>query len=799
MLTALRPLVRSPRFTLLAIGIIALGIGACATVFSLYDSLLLSPRVGIVDESRVVDIGRTQDGAGFDNFSYLDFQDYRTQNSTFSDVAGVDFSPNPAGLTVGTEAQNANLQWVSPNLLPLLGTRLAAGRHFTTGESPHAEIIISHRLWQRRFHAAPDTVGRSVLLNRTPVTIVGIAEPGFTGPTILAADVWVPLPFLPVLEPGSTALTARAGSFIVALGRLRPAVTLAQARADLTIIAQRLSAAYPASHRARGVAVMPSSRLPGEMSQIAGAFLGILGLLAVLTLLVAGANLAGLMLARGAVRQREFAVRSALGADRARLVRALLAEHLALFVAGGAAGGLLCLWLVDAVRALVPSLPVDVELAIRVNPAAFAFVVALSLIVGFAFSLGPALSNSRFDLLAVLRRGEQPAGGARVFSLRGLFLVIQLTLSLALLTTAATLTRSLWQLARQSPGFDSRRVEFIQVDLSTAGLTTRTGPLFLDQLLASARELPGVTHAALTVAIPLDGAGHGFGRLRLPSTPESEPGIRTDWNLTSPGYFATLGIPLVHGRDFTSTDTATTPLVGIVNETLARRLWPDQSPLGQTLLNQDRQPITIIAVARDAKYRAAGETPRPHFYAPIAQLYHRRPSLLVKSRDDHSLLPALRALVHSLQPALPIYHAQSLTAATAVGLMPQRIAAGAALGAGLLALLLAATGVYGVTLYWATTRTREFGLRVALGATRRNLLALALHGSLRLAAVAIVFGLAAAFALTLLLNSLFGGITADSRIYTATALVFAVLVTLAAWLPARHAARVDPMVALRAE
>jgi predicted permease len=796
---SLRTLLKSPRYTLLAVGIIALGTGACAAVFSLFDSLMLSPRAGLAQESRLVDVGRTQDGAGFDNFSYPDFSDYRTQNSTFVDLAAIDFSPNPAGLTAGSEAQSANLQWVSANLFSVLGTRFAAGRSFIADDKTHPEVVLSHRYWQRRFASAPDVVGRSVLLNGTPVTIVGVAEPGFTGPTVLAADVWAPLPLLEILDPGNTTLKSRTASFIVAIGRLKPGVTVAQAQLDLGLIAGRIAAAFPDSHRGRGVAVQPSSRLPGEMRQMADVFLGILGLLSLLTLLVASANIAGLMLARGAARQREFAVRSALGADRARLIRTLLAEHVALFAASGAIGSLVCLWLVDSFRALVPALPVDLDLNLRTNPAVFAFVLALSLLVGVVFSLGPALGSSRFDLLTVLRRSEQPAGGARVFSLRGLFLVIQLTLSLALLTTAGMLTRSLWQLAHRDPGFDSRRVEFVQFDLATAGLNDRSGPVFLGQLLAATRNLPAVARAAFTVAIPLDGNGFGFGGLFLPGAAKDAPGIRTDWNLVSPDYFATLGIPLLQGRDFTAADAPGKPRVGIVNETLARQLWPGRSALGETLLNDEGQPVQIIAVARDAKYRSAGEAPRAHFYAPLSQNYFRRPSLIVKTRDDATVVPVLRELVHRLQPNLPIYHAQNLAAATAAGLMPQRIAAGAALGTGLLALILAATGVYGVTFYWTTLRTREFGVRTALGATPRNLLVLALSGSLRLALVATLFGLAAAFALGQVVNSLFGGVTPDPLVFAATALIFTALITLAAWLPASRATKVDPTTALRAE
>lgn len=797
-MNSLRQFTQSPRYSLLAVALIGIGIGACTAVFSLFDSLILRDRPGIVDGDRLADLGRTVDGAGFDNFSYLDYLDYRDRNSTFEDLAALDYSPTPVGLSVDRDAQSAHLQWVSANYFKVLDTRFAAGRGFRADEPLAPEIVLSHRYWQRRFQGDPGAVGRSVLLNGVEAVIVGIAEPGFTGSTILTADVWAPVTLLGTINPGNTTLQRRLASLLVAIGRLKPGVTLEQAQADLSVIARAIAQAHPDTHASRGVAVAPSGRFVGQLRQMAPLFLGILGLLAGLILLVAGANIAGLMLARGVLRQREFAVRSALGADRARLLRQLLAEHLVLFAAGGAVGIVVCLWLVDAFAGLVPGLPMPLELAVSVSPAVFAFAFGFSLLVGLLFSLGPALSSSRFDLLTVLRRGEQPPGGRR-FSLRSAFLVLQLTFSLALLVTAGALAKSLLRLTQQDPGFDPRRVEFAQVDLATAGLNRQTSPVFLDTLLAAAQELPALESAAYTVAIPLDGAGHGFGRLTLPENRDGSS-VRTDWNLVSPDYFSTLKIPLVQGRAFLPTDRAGMPLVGIVNETLARQLWPGQDAVGQVLLNAEGRPVEIVGVARDAKYRYLGESPRNHFYAPLAQVYTPRISLIYRTRSDASAAPDVRALVRQLQPNLPVYHTQDLTTAGAASLLPQRIAAGSALTAGVLALILAALGVYGVTLYWTAARTREFGVRVALGATRRHLVLLALGSSFRLGALAAVLGLAAAFGLGQVIRSLFTGVqAADPLLFALGAAFFLALVLLAAWFPARRAARVDPMTALRAE
>jgi predicted permease len=689
------------------------------------------------------------------------------------------------------------MAWVSNNYFGVTGTRFALGRAFTQTEEVLGEVILSHRFWMKRFNGDPTVIGRNVVVNNHPVTIIGVTEPGFTGSTVLAPEIWAPFTMMKLLDPRSQVTEGRPFSVVMALGRLKPGITVEQAQADLARVAARLAKEFPDSHRERGVAVARSSRFPGETRLYASAFIGVLGLLTLLGALVASANIAGLMLAHGAVRQREFAVRTALGADRRRLVRDLLLEQLSCFGAGGLGGAFLCLWLVDLLRTAVPRLPVPVELDLSVNPGALAFAIGFSLVLGLLFSVGPALNSSRFNLVAALRQQEQPSG-ARIFGLRGLFLILQLSLSLALLTAAAGLTKSLWCVAHRSPGFDTDRVELVEVDLRNAGFTEETGRQFLDQLVASARNLPGVESAATTVAIPLSGGGFSFGPL-FPDAARKQPPAIADWNLVSPDYFATMSIPLVRGRDFKPSDRAGAPLVGIVNETFARVTWPGQNAIGQFLYNGEGKPIEIVGVARDSKYRSVGEAPRLHFYAPAAQNYFFRQALLVKSRDRTSLLPRVQELLHQLQPNLPIHNAQSLGEAVALGTAPQRIAASVALAAGLLALVLAATGIYGATLFWVAHRTREFGVRAALGAAPRSLLRLALSGSLRITAVATVLGLAGAFGLLQILNSLFGGISAELSLFAVCAALFAALALAASLMPARRAARVDPLIALRAE
>lgn len=798
--SSFRSLLKARGFTLLAVLTIALGLGATTAVFSVVDSLTLQRRPGLADEKSLVDVGRTRKGAGFDNFGWLDFVDYQRQNTVFTDLAAARFGYAPAGLAVDGDAQNAHVQMVSSNYFSVLGTRFATGRNFTPGEGPAAEIVLSHRYWQRRFQGDPGVIGRSVLYNNTPVTVVGVTEPGFDGTSIVLVDFWAPFQLLETLDPGSQLLRKRGNAFLMAIGRLKPGVTLAAARAEMSVLAQRIEQENPETHKGLGIACQPTSRFPGEMGL--GLAIGSTALFALtgLTLAVACANVAGLLLARGAARRRELAVRTALGATRGRLVAQLLTEYLLLFLAGGLAGAFVAVWLVSLFAAALPSLPVAISIEPAVHPLALLFCLGCALLAGLVFGLAPALNATRFDVLGGLRSADQPAGG-RIFTLRHAFLIVQLSLSLALIATGGLLVKALGKAALTHPGFEAARVDFIHFDFQAGGLTKQTGPAFSEELLQRAVALPGVESAAWSVAIPLEGSNRSFHDLWPAGKPRDRgTDIETDWNLISADYFATLGIPLLAGRVFTAGDTAQATRVAIVNETFARRIWPGQSAVGQTLVNDEGQTIEVVGVARDAKYRSLGDGPRSHIYVPIAQLYHADRSLFLKMRDGRPSLPQVRAILAQIRPGQPIAYAQSLESFALTSLLPYRIASAVAVGAGVLSLLLAAMGVYGSTLYWATRWTREFGVRLALGSTRAQLVLLVLRGSLTVAALATALGLLAAVGLGQVIRAfLFGAPSADPLVLLAASGFFLALVTLTAWLPARRATRVDPMVALRAE
>ena len=705
LLARLRSLFKARAFTPLAVITIALGLGATTAVFSVVDALLLSPRPGIADESALVDFGASRRGGPADNFDWPAYLDFRAQNHVFTDVAAAGLRAESAGFAVDGQAENAFVQWTSPNYFAVLGTRMAAGRDFTPTEAPTPEIVLSHRYWQRRFQGAPEVIGRTVLFNGAPVMVVGITEPGFAGNGLLAADFWAPYPLVEILDPASKLLRNRGNAILLGLARLKPGVTLAQARAELAVLAQGLEKAYPESYRDRGVAVTPSSRLPGEIHLAVTVGSTALLTLTGLALAVVCTNVAGLLLARGSARRRELCVRGALGATRRDLLVQLLTETLLLFLVGGLAGAVVAGWLISVFNAsLLPSLPVLLSVAPAFNPLGFAFCLGVALVAGLVFGLGPAIHATRFDLFTALRDGDQAGGSGRFLSLRNVFLLIQLALSLALLTTSGLLVGALARTARTDPGFQTAQVEMVSFDLRAGGLTGATGPAFLADFLPRVAALPSVASAAWSAAIPLDGGRRGYGSVWTPTTERTrENEIRTDWNLISPAYFATLGIPLVTGRDFAPTDLAGAERVAIVNETFARSLWPGQSALGQTLINDEGLPVTIVGVARDVKYQSLSEEAHNHLYVPCAQVYDRRLTLFVKTRDAGTALPKIRALLAQTLPGLPIARTQSLESAAASSLLPYRVASAVAAGAGGLSLLLAGMGVYGSTLYWGVS------------------------------------------------------------------------------------------------
>ena len=809
-----RLLRKSPIFTLTAAMSLAVGIGANTAIFSLVNAILLKARPGIQQPERLVDVGRARDGRGFDNSSYPNYVDLRDQAESFAGLAAYRLEPtamslrDPEGIA-NAEAERVYVTTVSENFFSVLGTTAAAGRLFGPGDDAqalvHPTMVLSYALWERNYNRDPGVVGRTVLVNGTEATVVGVAEDHFRGTNFVRPDAWLPIGSFPIFNGSGGApglLAERRGVWLMLAGRLQPGATQPQAQAELATIAAQLENAYPDSNRGMTWRVAPSSLVPMAIRGPITGFLGLLMTIVALVLLIACVNLVGVLVARSTTRRREVAVRLAIGASRGRLMRQLVTETLLLFGLGCGAGLFVAHGLLRLLAGATGALPFPVALDLAPDARVLLFTILLTLVSGLLSGLLPALQSARADLVTGLKddAGRLVFKGVRV---RGVLLVGQVALSCVLILAAALLARSLQQAAEIDPGFDASGVDVVALDLTMGGYAGDAAAVFTGQVMDRVRNLPGVTHAALTRVIPLTGDSMRFGRIALPGEDLQREAIQADWNVVSPGYFDTLRVPVVRGRAFTDADGPDTPRVAIVNQTFAQRVWGDADPIGQRLALESfgtTSQLTIVGLARDSKYRTLGERPMSFIYVPLAQQFDSRMSLLVRTAGGATAIPEVRSALRDLNANLPVVRAERLADATAIALVPQRIAAALAAGLGIVGLLLAAVGIYGVTAFTVAQRTREIGLRVALGADRAQVLRMVLRQGLVLAALGVGLGLASGAAASRLLSSwLYGAGPADVLAYAAVGALFLVISTIASYLPARRAARINPLIALRVD
>ncbi|MDF2773545.1 MAG: permease [Geminicoccaceae bacterium] len=804
---AIRALGRSPLFALVSVLSIAIGVGATTGIATLANAFLLRPPPGVGHPERVVTVGSTREGQGFDNFSYPNFVDYRASARSLAGLAAIRFDPQAASLSGPSGGEPVQMAAASGNLFEVLEARPALGRFFTMDEdrAPGASpvVVLSHRFWERRFEADSSIVGNAIVLNGSPFTVLGVAAERFQGPFVVAPDLWVPLTASTLLGTSAGSFESRRSVWLMGIGRLAPEVGIGQAQAELSAIAARLAQQYPNENKGRGLAVMPASLFPGDMRSMIAAFLGLLLAVAGLVLVIATTNVAGMLLARASARRREIAVRLALGASRGQLVMQLVVESLLVFVAAGAAGLLLAKWLVSGLMALVPRLPVPLAVDVQLDWRVLAFALVVSLVTGLVAGVVPALQSTRPDLVPALKSDTGGTATKQRLRLRSTLLVAQIAFSTLLLVVGGLFARTLTRARSIDPGFDPRGVYVASLDLDLANYDSTAGRRLAEAMLERARAIPGVRSAALSTMLPLDGGGLGLGRIEVAGRepPAGQQGWREDWNVVTPGYFATMGIPLVRGRDFAARDQAGAGDVAILNEAFAAALFAGQDPVGRTVMNENRV-VTVIGVARNAKYRTLGETPRNFIYVPLSQRYMGRTSLLVKTAPGAaaSVAAPIRRLVQDVDARLPILRQQTLEEQTATSLFPQRVALYVSGGLGTVALLLALLGIYGVTAFSVSQRTREIGVRVALGAQRSHVLGLVLRQGVVLAAVGVLVGSLAAFGATrLIANLLYDVPPTDIVAFGGAAIALGLAAVAASWVPARKAAAVDPIIALRSE
>jgi predicted permease len=810
----LRLLWRSPSFSLLAIASLGLGIGATTAIFSVIHALVLTP-LPVTEPGRLVAI-YTSDFSGppLGSSSYADSVDFAAGTPALDGLAGI-AGPLPLTLTEGGASERVTGELVSPNYFDVLGVSAARGRVFSASEASQPDqaglVVLSHRFWLRRFGGQPSIVGRSLTVNGQPLTVVGIASPSYPGMLRgIVNDVFIPLTAEPRFNPTSQRLTSRGSRGLILVGRLRPGASIEQARAQLALVAGQLQSAYPAAwtdvqNQRRRVTVLPESalRIPFRMGRSVSAFLAVLLGTVGLVLLVACANVAGLLVARGTARRHEVAVRLALGAGRWRVVRQLLAESTGLAACSGLAGVLIAWWTLAWLTSVRPPIPAPVSIDAPLSWPVLAFAAGLAVATGFAFGLAPALASTRVPVLAALQRQLVTIGRLRRLSLRNLLVVSQVALSLLLLIVGGLFVRSLQRAAGIDTGYDTRNVVVANVDVSMlVGRDAERGRAVIAAVLERMRVLPGVTHASFAQVVPLSMEGGRRSMTPEGYTRREGEDMEVPYNAVSPGYLDTVGVRVTRGRDFTADDREGGEPVIIVSEGFAAKYFPGQDPLTRRVSTGGTQApwARVVGVVSDTKYMSLADEARPIIFLPFAQHYRPDVRFHVKSPLGADLGSAVRQAVREAAPGLPVLTLSTLEERTSIAVLPQRLAAYLLGSLGTLALVLAAMGLYGVLAQLVAQRTREIGIRAALGASRRSITGLVVADGAALVAVGLGIGFAGAVGVTRVLGSFLHGVSAlDPPAFAAAWLVLCAAAGLAMLVPVRRARAGAPATALRYE
>ena len=806
---ALRLLWANPVFTAIAAVSVAIGIGTETSVFTIANALLRFAPPGVADPARLVDIGQALDlPVGMNPASYPDYLDIRRRTTTLDHVYAHPLFPVTVNLATKDGAEDVLGDVVTTNYFAALGAHAAAGRVFSPDESdqPGASpvAVLSHRYWTRRFGASREIVGQTVRVNRYPVTVVGVAPEGFHGNTVIGVDLWVPMSVATFVSRATPeTLEARNGGWVVLGARLKPGVSVAQASQDLDGIDRALRTEYPDKRYGRGLRLLSASPL-ADKSPLAAAAVLLLAAIASIVLTIACANIAGLLLIRGAGRRREMAMRLAIGAGRGRLVRQLLTETAVLFVLGAAGGVALARLLSTLAVSVLSTLPIAIHLSVAIDWRALLFAGGLALVAALVAGLTPALHASKVDVSTVLK--DEAQGSSPRFRARLVFVVAQLALSFLLIAVGGLFARALSQASSASSGFDSRDVEVGSIDTTAGGFTNVTGLLFARDAVTRVRELPGVAAVSIARVLPYANEGFGFG-LSLPGAVPA-PGQPSDsggsGNIVEPGYFNAMRIPFVAGRDFTDQDAAGTPLVAIVDDVAARRFWPGGDPIGQRIVmngaGETGTVLQVIGVVREVPYRSLSFGSVPFVYLPLRQHYSPQMALIVRATSGSRVGESVRKAVATMNPQTPAIAMRPLDEIIATNLLPQRLVAVVAGGLGIGGILLAAIGIYGVTAYSVTQRTREMAIRAALGAGRGQLVRLVLWQGVWLTSVGLVVGVILAGIAGQVLSLLLVGVSPIDPLTFLVSIVLCGSVSLAAcYVPVHRALRVAAAQALRAE
>jgi putative ABC transport system permease protein len=797
---SIRMLVKNRGFAAVALLALTLGIGINTAVFSVVNAVLVRP-LPYPNPSQLAAIWGVseRDGKDRQSLSYRDFEDFRDQTQTLAQVAVYD----QAGiiLTEGDEPEAIDGLFVTSDLFPLLGVSPSMGRAFTSDEdkvgAPRV-VVISHNLWERRFNSDPDIIGKEIQLSTRPYTIIGVMPAGFRFPADTSKTDFI-MPFAPV---NADALARRGVRSFRIAARLKPEVTIEQASAEINTISHSLAQQYPETNALNtAIAVSMREEIVGDVEPSLILLLAAVGFV----LLIACANVANLLLARATSRQKEIAIRTAVGASRSRIIRQLLTESFVLALAGGLLGLLAALWSIDLlIAAGLANIPRINEVSL--DGRVFGFTMAVSIFTGLIFGLVPAIGASKPDLNETLKEGGRSSTEGRHRNrLRGLLVISEVALSLVLLVGAGLLIKSFVKLSEVKLGFDTDNVLAVQIAPPRAKYPNpQDGANFFQQVIARTNELPGVESAGVVNMLPLSGSNMAitFTIEGRPVPPGQEPGA--SFRKVSTDYFRAMGIPVLQGRVFTERDTKDAPHVIIINETFARRYLPGELPLGKRIIIGDDNPppCEIVGVVGDIRHMGQDAEPAPEYYIPNLQDPARYMYLVARtsSPDSASMIAAVRSAIKQVNKNqyIPQVHTMNeMLAETVAGRRFSMMLVGAFAS---VALILAAVGIYGVISYSVTQRTHELGIRMALGAQTSDVLRLVIVQGLSLAIVGVAIGLVAAFALTRLMSGLLFGVSAtDPLTFAVISLILTGVALVACFVPARRAAKVDPIVALRYE
>jgi macrolide transport system ATP-binding/permease protein len=804
---SVRSLLKNPGLTLAAVLSLGLGIGANTTIFTWVQAVLFRP-IPLAADPSTIRIAAMENREGQSrSWSYPNFTDFRDR-ATLMDVIAQD---DPTfSIAVDDTAERSWGGLVSGNYFDVMGIRPVAGRFFTVKDDVtpggHPVAVISHSLWQRRFAGDPSVIGKQVTINNAPITIIGVTPEGFIGSFMgVSASAWVPMAMQREMMGGDR-MNQRGNGWFQAIVRLKPGVSAEQAQAEATSIMAQLEQEYKNFNEGRRLRIVQTWEAPFGAATVLTPILAVLSILVALVLVIACANVANLLLSKAVSRRREIALRLSLGASRMRLVRQLLTESLLLAMVAGLAGVFMAYWTMDVIMAFVPPVDMPIDLGLRMDSGTLLFALVVSMVTGVVFGLAPALQASGSQTMHALKEEGRSGGGGRTSGrLRNALVVAQVAVCLVLLVGATLFLRSFIAAQSLSPGFEPDGVVTASMDMFPSGYTGERNREFQRRALEAVTAVPGVRSAAWGTRLPLGFGGNSSTSIGVEGyVPRENEEIVISYTTVGPNYFATMGIPMRQGREYAATDTAESARVIVINESLARRYWPEGKALGGRIRMGGQNIYEVVGIAADSKYASINERPLPQLFMPLSRSEVSTLRLFVRAAGDPSPMVAeVRNAIRGIDPALPVYDARTLNEHMQVAVFAQRMAANLLGAMGVLALLLAAIGLYGVMAYAVSQRTQELGIRLALGASPSSLLSMIVGQGMKLTMLGLVIGLAlalGAFGSIGAVRTLLPGISPlDPVTFVSVPVVLASIALLASWIPGRRAGRVDPLVALRVE